>query len=109
MTWKTLAAIALGLGLALAAGCDKKNDKGGDKGGGKDGHEHGNGPHGGVVFDFGGGAYHGEFKPNHKEKSATVWILGADEKSLTPVKADRLRLVVSNTTPKIEIDLTPID
>ena len=44
-----------------------------------------------------------------KTKSATVWILGADEKTLTPVKTDKLRLVVSNTNPKIEIDLLPTD
>ena len=43
------------------------------------------------------------------EKEATVWILGMDEKTAARVKADKLRLVVSNTTPKIEIDLLPAD
>ncbi len=111
MNAKTLAAIVLGLGLIGAAGCDGKKDapKPGDKKHTEESHEHGNGPHGGLIFDIAGGKYHGEFRPDHKEKSATVWILGMDEKTLAPIKADKLRLVVSNTTPKIEIDLLPTD
>ncbi len=113
MSGKTLTAAVLGLGLVWATGCGKadpttakaeeKKDK--DKGD----HPHGNGPHGGVVFDCGGGKYHAEFKPSHADKSATVWILGADEKTAAPIKVEKLRLVVSNTSPKIEIDLTPAD
>jgi hypothetical protein len=111
MTWKTITAMALGLGLVGVVGCNTKKDtapKAVDKKTDED-HTHGTGPHGGVVFDFGGGKYHGEFKPDHKAKSATVWILTADEKTLAPVKTDKLRLVVSNANPKIEIDLPPTD
>src|SRR5262249_13813455 len=110
MNWKTLAAAVLGFGLVVAAGCDNKKDtpKPDDKK--KDeGHSHGAGPHKGTVFDFGGGKWHGEFDPDHKAKEATVWILGADEKTPAPIKADKLRLVVTNTNPKIEIDLLPTD
>ncbi len=110
MNGKALMAAVLGLGLIWATGCDGKKDapKPDDKKKDED-HGHGTGPHEGVVFDFGGGKYHGEFKPSHSKKDATVWILGADEKSPARIKADKLRLVVSNTSPKIEIDLIPTD
>jgi len=113
MTAKTLAATILGFGLVWATGCDKaaaptraaeekkpKEDKHGD-------HDHGAGPHGGVIFDC--GKWHAEFKPNHEKKEATVWILGMDEKTPAPIKAEKLRLVVSNANPKIEIDLLPTE
>ncbi len=111
MNWKTLATVVLGLGLIWATGCDNKKDATTPKPDPKkdEDHAHGNGPHGGVVFDFGGGKYHGEFKPSHPDKNATVWILGADEKTAAPIKAEKLKLVVSNTTPKIEIELLPTD
>ena len=116
MNVKTLMTAVLGLGLIWATGCGKtdptvpaKADEKKDTGGKGEQDDHGPGPHGGVVFDIGGGKWHGEFKPDHGKKSVTVWILGADEKTATPIKADKLRLVVSNTKPKIEIDLTPTD
>lgn len=113
MTWKTLAVLSLGLGLMATVGCNsKKDDKAGGNGGGggkKEEHSHGSGPNGGVMFDIAGGKYHGEFKPSHKDKTATVWIYGADEKTLTPVKTEKVKLVISNTNPKIEMDLTPTD
>jgi hypothetical protein len=108
MNRKTLAAAVVGLGLVWSAGCDTK--KGEPKAGAtfvSEEHVHGTGPHGGVIFDL--GKWHGEFKPDHAKKEATVWVLGADEKTPAPIKADRLRLVVSNAIPKIEIDLLPTD
>lgn len=113
MTRKTFAAFVLGLGLLWAVGCDAKKDgakeapKGGDKKGDEDDHNHGAGPHGGVIIEL--GKYHGEFKPDHAKKEATVWLLKADAKTPARVKADKLRLVVTNTNPKIEIDLLPVD
>jgi hypothetical protein len=100
MTQKMLA-VVLGLGLVCATGCGKKRDAHDDD------HGHGNGPHGGVVIDF--GKYHAEFKPDHAKKEATVWILGSDAKKPARIKADKLRLVASNANPKIEIDLLPTD
>ncbi len=119
MNGKTMMAAVLGLGLVWATGCgksdpttapkadDDKDKK--DKKVKKDDHGHGTGPHEGVVFDFSGGKWHGEFKPSHTNKDATVWILGADEKTPAPIKVEKLRLVVSNTNPKITIDLLPVD
>ena len=113
MNWKMLTEAVLGLGLVWATGCGKPDPtppaKVDDKKDKKDDHGHGTGPHEGVVFDFGGGKYHGEFKPSHSKKDATVWILGADEKTPARIKTDKLRLVVSNTNPKIEIELLPTD
>src|SRR5438874_9473715 len=99
MTWKTLAAVALGLGLIGAAGCDGKKDSGTPKPADKkhdDGHTHGEGPHKGVVFDIAGGKYHGEFVVDHPKKEVTVYILGANEKSPAPVEAGKLVLTITN-------------
>jgi hypothetical protein len=117
MKTKTLVAFVLGLGLLWATGCGKAepsaapklDPKPDDKKKKDEDHGHGTGPHEGVVFDVGGGKYHVEFKPSHAKKDATVWILGADSKTLVPIKADKVRLVVSNTKPKIEIDLFPVN
>src|SRR5262245_15996785 len=108
MYWKTLGVAVLGLGLVVAAGCDTKKDtpKPDDKK--KDeGHTHGAGPHKGTVFDLGGGKWHGEIDADHEKKEATVWILGADEKTPAPIKTEKLRLVVTNTNPQIEVFLLP--
>ena len=110
MNWNTLAAAVLGLGLVWATGCDSKKDapKPDEKKHTDEGeHGHGGGPHGGTIFDF--GKYHAEFKPDHAKKEATIWILGLDEKTPARIKADKLRLVISNANPKIEIDLLPTD
>ena len=105
MARKTFTAIVLGLGLLWVTGCGGK--KVGPQGGHSDEHEHGEGPHGGVILEL--GKYHGEFKPDHAKKEATVWILKGDAKTPARVKADKVRLVVSNTNPQIEIDLLPTD
>ena len=107
MNGKTLAAAVLGLGLVWAAGCDKKAEPTKAEPKKAEEHGHGTGPHGGLIFDL--GKYHAEFKPDHGKKEATIWILGIDEKTAVRIKADKLRLVVSNATPKIEIDLLPTD
>ena len=67
-------------------------------------HAHGTGPHGGTVTDWGGGAYHLEFTVSHPMKQVTVYVLGGDEKTPAPIKADKIHLVI--TDPATEIDLT---
>jgi hypothetical protein len=112
MTWKMLMAATFGLAVALTLGCSgtpAPSPKGGGDDNGGDHADHGPGPHGGVIIELGGGKFHGEFKPDHKEKSATVWLLGVDAKTPAPMKTDKVRLVVSNASPKIEIDLLPTD
>jgi len=112
MNAKVWIAAILGIGLVWTTGCDKpapptKVESKPHEG--EHDHAHGPGPHKGVIFDFGGGKWHGEFKPDHAKKEATVWILGLDEKTPAPIKAEKLRLVVSNTNPQIEIDLLPVE
>ena len=48
---------------------------------------HGAGPHDGTVADWGGGKFHVEFTVDHGKKEGTVYILGADEKTPTPIDA----------------------
>jgi hypothetical protein len=103
-----LVALAFGWGALFLTGCGDKKDapKPGEKKD-DDEHNHGSGPHGGVILEF--GKLHGEFKPDHTKKTATVWILGGDAKKSARAKADKLRLTITNTDPKIEIDLLPVD
>jgi hypothetical protein len=67
-------------------------------------HAHGSGPHGGTIADWGGGAYHVEFTVDHDKKEATVYILGGDEKTPAPIKAQTIHLTINN--PMTEMDLT---
>ncbi len=66
---------------------------------------HGAGPHGGAVADWGGGKFHVEFTVDHDEQEATIYVLGDDEKTPTPVKAETLLLSISD--PKFQVELTP--
>ncbi len=66
---------------------------------------HGAGPHGGAVADWGGGKYHVEFTVNHDTQEATVYVLGDDEKTAAPIKADKLLLSIVD--PKFEVELAP--
>ncbi len=116
----------LGLGLMAAtlglAGCDKKAEstkaeptKSQDKKGGHaDEHAHGKGPNGGVIFDL--GKYHAEFTVDHKTAEATLFVLGADEKTPTAVAAKELTLTTKATktaagkaVPPMTIKMTPKD
>jgi hypothetical protein len=64
---------------------------------------HGAGPHEGAVADWGGGKYHVEFTVDHGKKEATVYVLGSDEKTASPIKAEKLLLSISE--PKFQVDL----
>lgn len=69
-----------------------------------DHHDHGAGPHGGTITDWGGGAYHVEFTVDHDKKEATVYILGSDEKTPAPIKAQTIHLTIND--PMTDVDLT---
>jgi hypothetical protein len=103
------------VGLAVAAGCDNKPTTttvpktGGtttakEKGEGHEDHDHGAGPHGGAIGEF-GGKYHFEFTVNHKTQEATVYILGANAKTAAPIKAATLLLAIDK--PLFRVDLKP--
>lgn len=99
--------VALVATLILAAGCNRpggdkpkdvaKSGKDGDaKGEKKEPHgDHGEGPHGGAVGDWGGGKYHFEFTVDHDKKESTVYILGSDEKTPAPINAKDGQLSLS--------------
>src|SRR5262249_36825525 len=99
-------------GCNQPAGAPKNGDKKDSTN--KGGHTHGKGPNGGVVFDL--GKYHAEFDVNHKKKECTILILGADEKTPTPIAAKELTLTTKQTktkegtiVPPMTIKLLPQD
>ncbi|MFM7052956.1 MAG: hypothetical protein ACKOYN_12630 [Planctomycetota bacterium] len=69
------------------------------------GHDHGAGPHGGTLADWGGGKYHVEFTVDHDAKEAVVYVLGADEKTPAPVKADDGKLLLTIREPSFQVEL----
>ncbi len=72
-------------------------------------HGHGSGPHGGTLTDWGGGAYHVEFTVDHNQKEATVYIIGSDEKSPSPIKADKVQLVINDPMTEMELVAKPLE
>ncbi|MDP1560274.1 MAG: hypothetical protein Q8M16_02650, partial [Pirellulaceae bacterium] len=104
--------------LLILAGCNPEStdskktkpatDHGHSHADGKDdhGHSHGDAPHGGTLFDWGGGAFHAEFTVDHDKQEATVYILGGDAKTPAQIKADKLQLTIDD--PATELDLLPV-
>ncbi len=76
---------------------------------GDKGHSHGEGPHGGTLTDWGGGAYHVEFTVDHDKKEAIVYIVGSDEKSPQPIKADKIQLVINDPMTEMELVALPME
>jgi len=81
---------------------------------GKDDHGHaghGAGPHEGTLADWGGGKYHVEFTVDHDKQEATVYVLGSDEKTPSPIKATDGKLLLSIKEPSFQVDLAamPLD
>ena len=72
-------------------------------------HDHGPGPHGGTIADWGGGKYHVEFTVDHGKKEATVYILGSDEKSPAPVKASHATLSINEPAFEVELKAQPLE
>ena len=96
--------------LAVVTGCGnppsgtpKVSEKVAKKGG-EDDHDHGPGPHGGTIIEF--GKYHGEFSVNHKDQEATVYILGSDAKKAAPIKVEKLLLSIKS--PQFQVDLKAV-
>ncbi|HUE74250.1 MAG TPA: hypothetical protein VMP01_25440 [Pirellulaceae bacterium] len=95
----------------LAAGCNStapEAEKKADSGEAAK-HAHGEGPHGGTITDWGGGAYHVEFTVDHDKKEATVYILGGDEKTPAPIKAESIQLAIDDPMTELELKAQPLD
>lgn len=71
-----------------------------------EGHDHAPGPHGGTIVDWGGGKYHVEFMVDHDKREAVAYVLGPDEKTPTPIKADDSGLLLTLTEPATQLTLT---
>jgi hypothetical protein len=84
----------------------KGNEKSAKKGGADD-HDHGPGPHGGTIIEF--GKWHGEFVVNHKSQEATIYILDEDVKNAVPVKADTLLLSIKDPQFQVDLKAVPLD
>ena len=78
---------------------------------GEGGHGHAAGPHGGTIADWGGGKFHVEFTVDHDKKEATVYVLGSDEKSPTPVKTTDGTILLTINEPSFQVTLqaAPLD
>ena len=83
---------------------DKKTDKGAKK---DDDHDHGDGPHGGTIIEF--GKIHAEFTVNHKTQEATVYILDGDAKKAEPILTDKLLLSIKNPQFQVDLKAVPTD
>ncbi len=101
-TAKTLTAALLAAAIAFT-GCGEptktpKVEGKKDSGKKEAGHAHGKGPNGGVTFDL--GKHHAEFTVDHDKKECTIIVLGADEKTATPVVCKELTLTTKETKTK---------
>ena len=67
---------------------------------------HGAGPHEGALADWGGGKFHVEFTVDHDKQEATVFVLGSDEKTATPIKAADGKLLLTIKEPSFQVELT---
>jgi hypothetical protein len=74
-----------------------------------DEHDHGAGPHGGTIGEWGGGAYHIEFTVDHDKHQAVIYILGEDVKTPAPVKTDKLLLALKAPMVQIELAAEPLE
>jgi len=72
-----------------------------------DGHSHGAGPHDGTVVDWGGGKFHVELTVNHEKQEATVFILGDDERTPSPIKAEEIQLSISDPAIQFTLKAAP--
>jgi hypothetical protein len=115
--WISLLSLA-GL-LVLAVGCKEdtpapapaasKGAADADAGAESSEHSHGSGPHGGVIVDWGGGAYHVEFTVDHDAKEATAYVLGSDATTPAPVKASGIALNIDDPATDVELAAKPLE
>jgi len=74
-----------------------------------DEHDHGAGPHGGTIGEWGGGAYHIEFTVDHDKQESIVYILGGDVKTPAPIKAEKLTLSINEPAFQVELAAQPLE
>lgn len=78
-----------------------------DKGPHAAGHDHGPGPHGGVLVEWGEEEYHPEFTVNHEKQEATVYILDGTGKKEISIPAKNINLQLKSPVVQIELVAAP--
>jgi len=68
---------------------------------------HGSGPHDGTIADWGGGKYHVEFTVDHDKQEGTVYVLGSDEKTPTPIATESIELSISKPMMQVTLKAVP--
>ena len=105
--------LTAGMFLAALVGClpspSATKNPGTKAGGGHDDHDHGAGPHGGTIGEWGGGKYHIEFTVDHDKKESAVFILKEDAKSAAPIKAEKILLTIKEPAFQVELVAQPLD
>ncbi len=71
------------------------------------GHGHGAGPHDGTLADWGGGKYHVEFTVDHDKQEGTVYVLGDDEKTPSPIKTAEIQLSIKDPEMQVTLKASP--
>lgn len=123
----TIASLSVAF-FAVAAGCDSgtqtaENDTSQSAGSGEhvhadgtvhkdhsvEGHAHGPGPHDGTIADWGGGKFHVEFMVDHDKQEATVYVLGSDEKTPSPIDASEITLTIKEPSLTATLQAAPQD
>ncbi len=61
------------------------------------------------MADWGGGKYHVEFNVDHDKKEAIVYVLGGDEKTPAPIKADKVLLTIKQPPFQVELAAKPLE
>ena len=103
------------LAISFVLGCSQQSNKSDSKvstseseaSGSK--HSHGSGPHGGTIADWGGGQFHVEFTVDHDKKEATVFVLGDDAATPSPIKAEKLLLSINDPQFQVELVSSPVN
>lgn len=72
-----------------------------------EGHAHGVGPHDGTIADWGGGTYHVELIVDHEKQQATIYVLGSDEQTPTPIDAESIELSITDPQMQVTLQAAP--
>ena len=106
---RTLTSLIAIVTLAFLAGCGGSEDPAPSGTDDQGQHGHGSGPHEGALADWGGGEYHVEFTVDHDKQEATVYILGDDEKTPSPIQAEDIQLSIIDPEMQVTLKAAPQD
>lgn len=96
--------------LTLTLGCGQPDSPPPGKAVAKKGHAHDEeGPHGGVVTEWGNCEYHLEFVVDHKAQEATVYVFGSQAHKPKAIAVKSLTLTLRGTPPTtVELVAQPL-